>query len=351
MGLVPTASNVNNEQGVLCSVCIANYNGEKFIENCIDSVLKQENIDFLFEIIVHDDASTDGSVDLLNEKYPNIRLLESKENVGFCVGNNRMVSVAKGQFILLLNNDAQLFPDALATLFAYAQSQHPQGVLSLPQYDWQTGELVDRGCLLDPFYNPVPNLDSARLDVAMVIGACLWIPRQLWIELGGFPEWMGSIAEDMYLCCCARVRGYPVQVAPTSGYRHMQGMSFGGNRASGRKLVSSYRRRILSERNKSCILFIFTPNLIFLCVLLMVHFFLLAIEGSILSLIFGEKKIVKEIYFNSIGYLITNYNKLLDCRKSMQFNKSCSLIDYYKEFTFIPRKFTLLVNYGLPKVK
>lgn len=336
---------------VFCSVCIANYNGYEFIGKCIDSVLFQENFSLSLEVIVHDDASTDDSISLIKKMYPQVRLLESKENVGFCKSNNRMVSIAKGHFILLLNNDAELYPDSMATLLAGSQSQSPQGILTLPQYDWQTGELVDRGCLLDPFYNPVPNLDPARLDVAMVIGACLWIPRQLWIELGGFPEWMGSIAEDMYLCCYARFKGYPVQVAPTSGYRHMQGMSFGGNRASGRKLVSSYRRRIFSERNKSCILFIFTPNLFFLCVLLMVHFFLLTIEGATLSLISCEKKIVKEIYFNAIKYVVGNLKKLLSCRKRTQHEKNCTLIDYYKEFTFIHRKLKLLVDYGLPRVK
>ena len=60
-------------------------------------------------------------------------------------------------------------------------------ILTLPQFDATSGELIDRGCLLDPFFNPVPNLDPKRSDVAMVIGACLWIPKDLWDEMEGFP--------------------------------------------------------------------------------------------------------------------------------------------------------------------
>ena len=106
-------------------------------------------------------------------------LIRSDSNVGFCVANNRMVAQAEGTYVLLLNNDAELYPDALRVLHDEAEKIGEPAILSLPQYDFVTGELIDRGCLLDPFFNPVPNLDPGRRDVAMVIGACLWIPRQL----------------------------------------------------------------------------------------------------------------------------------------------------------------------------
>ncbi|MCZ7654266.1 MAG: hypothetical protein M5R42_08205 [Rhodocyclaceae bacterium] len=79
----------------------------------------------------------------------------------------------------------------------------------------------------------MPNRDPRRQDVAMVAGACLWIPKHLWDELGGFPEWFGSIGEDLYLCCMARLAGHPVRAPGTSGYRHGVGASFGGGKVSG----------------------------------------------------------------------------------------------------------------------
>ena len=97
------------------SVCIANFNGEDFICECIDSVLNQDTkLDI--EIIVHDDASTDNSITLIRSRYPQVKLIESKTNSGFCKSNNKMANIARGEYLLLLNNDAQLFPDALQAL-------------------------------------------------------------------------------------------------------------------------------------------------------------------------------------------------------------------------------------------
>src|SRR5688572_29007328 len=192
---------VARPQRPVVSVCIANYNGERMLADCIDSVLGQQGIDHgSVEIIIHDDASTDGSVDWLHRHYPQVELLASADNVGFCVGNNRMVDAAHGDYVLLLNNDAALAPDAIRHLLHASEAMGAPAILTLPQHDWETGALIDRGCLLDPFCNPVPNLDAARDDVAYVIGACLWCPRTAWHALGGFPEWMESLGEDLYLC-------------------------------------------------------------------------------------------------------------------------------------------------------
>ena len=233
----------------IVSVCVANFNGEHLLSDCIDSVLAQEG-HVAIEILVHDDASTDGSVALLRTRYPQVHVLASNDNVGFCVGNNRMVERARGEYILLLNNDAALAPDAVSSLLHEAAGIGGPAILTLPQYDWESGELVDRGCMLDPFCNPIPNLDPDRNDVAYVIGACLWCPREAWHTLGGFPEWMESVAEDLYLCGLARLHGLPVRALRNSRYRHRQGATFGGNRAAN-GLQTSTRRRSLSERNKT----------------------------------------------------------------------------------------------------
>ena len=214
----------------VCSVCIANYNGVGLLQACIESVLEQD-CGFALEIIVHDDASTDGSVAWIRQNFPAVVLIESAENAGFCIANNRMAKAATGEYLLLLNNDAELLPNALRALHGAATSLKQPAILGLPQYDAASHALIDRGSVFDPFLNPIPNLDLARQDVGMVIGACLWIPRALWEDLNGFPEWFGSMAEDMYLCCLARLRGCPVRILPDSGFRHWVGHSFGGHAA------------------------------------------------------------------------------------------------------------------------
>ena len=90
----------------LCSVCVANYNGATYLKQCIDSILAQEYFPGSIEVIVHDDASKDGSVAFIQSRYPQVRLLSSTENVGFCISNNRMVEAAQGTFILGALNDS-----------------------------------------------------------------------------------------------------------------------------------------------------------------------------------------------------------------------------------------------------
>ncbi|MCZ2174118.1 MAG: glycosyltransferase [Burkholderiales bacterium] len=151
------------------SVCIANYDGIGLIDACIASVRAQQG-DFEVEIVVHDDASPDGSAAHIREKHPDVKLIASAGNAGFCVANNRMAAAARGDYLLLLNNDATLLPDALQTLLAEAERLGRPAILTLPQFDAETGELLDIGSRLDPFFNPVPNRDPSRNDVGMVIG-------------------------------------------------------------------------------------------------------------------------------------------------------------------------------------
>lgn len=333
----------------VCSVCIANYNGESLLTDCLDSVLNQQ-CGFPFEIIVHDDASTDKSLELLESRYPNIRIMRSTENVGFCISNNRMVAQASGQFILLLNNDAALAPDALEVLYEEAKTQAIPGILTLPQYDWESGDLVDRGCLLDPFYNPVPNLDPSRREVAMVIGACLWIPRYLWSQLGGFPEWFESIAEDMQICCRARLAGFPVQVTRNSSYRHRQGKSFGGNRLSDRRLKTTFQRRRLSERNKTFVMALCTPQPI-IWILLPIHIILLVAEGLLLAIMKRKYSIFARIYGYSLTDFFANICPIVDLRQLIQISRKISTKQYLTAFTKFPQKLRLLSEHGIPEVQ
>lgn len=348
MALVQHFAALNPEPTPVCSVCIANYNGVHVLADCIESVLAQSGGEPV-EIIVHDDASTDGSVDWIRQHYPDVELLAASENVGFCIANNRMVAHARGEYVLLLNNDAALYPDALATLLESARQLPQAGILTSPQYDWESGELVDRGCLLDPFYNPVPNLDPLRHDVAYVIGACMFLPRTLWNDLGGFPEWMESLAEDMYLCCLARLRGLPVQVAPTCGYRHRQGASFGGNRAGRGGLNTTYHRRALSERNKTAVMLICTPTWL-AWPLLGLHCMLLALEGVILSLLKRDRLIWPQVYWRTLSHAAREQANLRARRRVVQCTRCVSLRNYWRTFTCVPKKLTLLFRYGIPNV-
>jgi GT2 family glycosyltransferase len=333
----------------VCSICIANYNGASVIAPCLKSIYSQD-FHLPLEIIIHDDASTDSSVDFIRSHFPDVTLIVSEGNVGYCVSNNRMVSRARGRYILLLNNDAVLHRDAIRTLYDHAERQPGPAILGLPQYDMQTGELIDRGSLLDLFLNPVPNLDRGRTDVGMVMGACLWITKVLWDELGGFPEWFGSLAEDLYLCCIARLRGYPVMVLPESGFDHWVGKSFRGGKIVQNTLQTSYKRRAMSERNKSYTFFICWPSvLVYPCFAL--HLVLLGLEGLLLSGIKVDRKILENIYLRCLRSLWAEKNRLLRERSKIQVSRTIGVARFFSVFTWVPYKMKMFIRFGLPNIR
>jgi len=242
------------------SVCIANYNGERIISQCIDSGLKQKT-QYSIEIIVHDDASVDSSIDVIENNFPQLKLIKSDCNVGYCISNNRMVDEASGKFILLLNNDAELYEDAVETLVELSNIDQ-FGIATLPQYTVGSeghSELFNKGMFLDVFMNPMSNFSSNYEDVHTVMGALLFIRKDFWFELGGFPTWFESLAEDLYICLFTHLYGRRVLVAGSSGFLHRVGYSFGGGNPVKGKAVTSMNRRIKSERNKTFCICIFYP--------------------------------------------------------------------------------------------
>ncbi len=339
-------ASINN---IVCSVCIANYNGEEYLSECIDSVLSQD-IDFNIEIIVHDDASDDNSVELVESTYPSVILIRSQQNRGFCDSNNIMVDTARAKFILLLNNDAKLHPNALRTLFE-AYTQHGEGIYGLTQYHWETKALIDNGSVFDYFLNPIPNTDVQKEDVGMIIGACLFLSRELWYELGGFPSYFGSLSEDMYICFLARLWGYPVKALNRSGFDHWVGRSLGGGKITSKQSLSTtLNRRAKSERNKTFVMFICFPSFL-MWLFLPFHLFLLSIEGIALSLVKWEKRLWREIYLNCLREVWCRRHQLYSHRRKIQAKRDIPATEFFRNFSLFPHKLRMLIRHGVPVVK
>ena len=332
----------------VCSVCIANYNGIGVIHECLDSI-KHQDCDFQIEIIVHDDASTDGSLEFIRKYFPDIILITSTENVGFCISNNRMAAKACGKYILFLNNDAILYPDALKTLYEHAEITKKPGVLGLRQYDAASGNLIDFGIFLDPFMNSIPNKNLQRTEVAMMIGACLWLPKTLWEIIGGFPEWFHTMHEDMYVCCMARLYGYPVEVVPKSGYKHWVGKSLGGGKVVNNRLSTPLKRRALSERNRIYVMVLCYPDPLFKIVLPF-HILLLVFEGIMLSVLKKDLKILKSIYLSSIRSFWKNRKKLFSNRYRIQKQRAINCRMFLSAVSPVPHKLKMLMNHGFPEI-
>jgi len=345
---VPPAPTFAMTRAPLISICIPHYNGPELIDACIASV-RAQTMAADMEIVIHDDASTDGSVAHIRAHHPDVRLIESAENVGFCVANNRMAQAARGRYLLLLNNDATLLPDALEVLLAESSRLAQPAILSLPQYAAATGELLDIGARLDPFLNPVPNRNPGA-PIGMVAGACLWIDKALWEELGGFPEWFGSVAEDLYLCCRARLAGHPVRALGISGYHHRVGASFGGGKVAAGRLATTFRRRALSERNKTFVMAMTVPSP-WMQLLLPLHLALLLMEGAALSLVKLDGRYLRQIYLPVFAALVRQHYLLRTLRRQIAQQRRLASADFFAAFAWVPHKLRMLLRHGLPRLR
>jgi GT2 family glycosyltransferase len=260
-----------------------------------------------------------------------------------------MAAIAQGRYLLLLNNDAELFPDALQTLADEALDLGEPAVLGLPQYDHATGALEDRGRLCDPFLVPIHNLDPQVREVAMVAGACLWIPSALWATLGGFPEWFEMLAEDMYLCCRARLDGCPVRVAAKSGFRHRIGATIGGGAARG-ALTTTLRRRSLSERNRCYVMLLCYPApwhvLVFGA-----HVLLLLAEGVLVTLRLGRWDAFSGIYWFALRSTWQERQRLGAERRLAQSCRKVSSRVFFSAFRPTFYKVSLLFRFGWPNLR
>lgn len=109
------------------SVIIVAWNVRKLLEECLVSVF-QETKDIEFEVIYVDNASVDGSTDLIREKFPSVKIVQNNKNLGFIKANNQGITIAKGRYVLLLNSDTLVLDNAIAKIVTFAD-KHPEAAV------------------------------------------------------------------------------------------------------------------------------------------------------------------------------------------------------------------------------
>lgn len=331
------------------SICIANYNGADCVHACLESVYAQHG-NFTLEVVLHDDASSDASLEIVRTDFPQVHILESQKNIGFCISNNRLAEHAHGRYLLLLNNDATLRPESLQRLLAFADDKHDNCILGLPQYSLADKALIDRGYRTDPFLNPVPILDEGTHEAGVATGACLWIPRLVWDAVGGFPAWFESVAEDIFLCQAARLLNYQVIVLDCPGFDHWIGKNFGGGKIVAQGLRTTVRRRKLSERNKTAVMLMCYPWPTLL-ILLPLHALLLTIEALFLLASGTSRDKVRAIYAPIPRWLWQHRTEIRAGRTSLMRQGCARSRVFFAQTTWLPHKLRMLLRYGKPKLR
>jgi len=118
---------------VRLSICIVNWNTRDYLLDCVDSLHKQPARGADMQIIVVDNASTDGSADALRRDFPDVTLIANDDNRGFAEGNNQALEIADGEYVLLLNPDTVVHKNALTRAILHMQSNPLVGALGCRQ--------------------------------------------------------------------------------------------------------------------------------------------------------------------------------------------------------------------------
>lgn len=221
------------------SVIIPNWNGESLLPTCLDSLRAQTLRDF--EVILVDNASTDRSRELVQERYPEVRLLEMDSNRGFAGAVNEGIRQSRGEIVALLNNDTEVDPNWLAELVRTLDA-HPEVSICASKL-----LLFDRRDVLHSagdFYrvNGIPGnrgvwqRDLGQFDAAFdVFGACggaAAYRRSLFEDVGLFDEELWMYLEDVDLNLRARSAGHGCRFVPTARVYHRLSASGSGPLAS-----------------------------------------------------------------------------------------------------------------------
>jgi N-acetylglucosaminyl-diphospho-decaprenol L-rhamnosyltransferase len=222
------------------SVVVVSYNTREHLERCLASVVGRH------EVIVVDNGSTDGSRELVRERFANARLLEPPENRGFGAANNEGMKAASGRYSLLLNADAWPVGDAVERLAAFADANpragvvgprllNPDGTLQRSVRGFPTRwriateyfflrKLAPRSRVVNAFYGAGFDHRSVR-EAEFLMGAVLLLRREAVAEVGGFDESFFMFSEEVDLCYRMRAAGWSVVFYPGAEFVHVGGAS------------------------------------------------------------------------------------------------------------------------------
>lgn len=244
------------------AVVILNWNTRDYLERFLPALLAScEGRDA--RVIVADNASTDGSLELLSTAFPQVRQIPLDRNYGFTGGYNRALAQIEADYYVLLNSDIEVSPDWLGPLEDWMDS-HPECGACGPklhsfldkdsfEYAGAAGGYVDRfgypfcrGRVLKRVEKDKGQYDEPA-GVLWVSGACLMTRSRLWKDTGGLDDRFFAHMEEIDYCWRLNLRGYSVNVVPQSVVYHLGGGTLPQN--SPWKLQLNYRNNLLLLEN------------------------------------------------------------------------------------------------------
>lgn len=241
------------------SIIIVTYNSRRDIEKCLAS-LRDNSRGARVEIIVCDNASSDGTADFIVQHFPAVNLIRSAHNLGFGRANNLAAQHAHGRFFLLLNPDTWVEEDLAAAIVNFLDT-HPEAGGCTPQHlnpdgTIQVGAIRELPTVESLFYQKTglayvfPHSrrfgrycmtwwDHDEVREVEQAGACLALRREVFQQVGGFDESYFMYFEDVELCHAVRAAGYKIFFLSYARVYHIGGQS--AKQAVSKNFIEFYR--------------------------------------------------------------------------------------------------------------
>ena len=245
------------------AVVILNWNTEGFLRKFLPGLLRSvRNVEGA-EVIVADNASTDGSVKVMKEEFPQVRTIVFEKNFGFTGGYNKAFEQIDSDLFVLINSDIEVTDGWLEPLVKWMQ-EHPEcGACAPKLHSWQEREKFEyagaAGGCLDLFGYPfcrgriLKTLETdhgqydSPADVFWATGACLMVRSRLYRELGGLDDRFFAHMEEIDLCWRMQLAGHKVTVVPDSMVYHVGGGTLPAT--SPFKLYLNFRNNLMMLEN------------------------------------------------------------------------------------------------------
>jgi len=319
------------ENDPLISIVILNYNAGNLLIDCVDSIQKSNYKKF--EIIVVDNISKDKSHRKCKEKFPNIKLIENSENLGYCEGNNVGLRIANGEFVVILNPDTIVDPSWLSELL-YAYKKNGDGIYQ-PKFLASTDHtmLLSTGNMIQIFgfgYSRAKgDIDKKQYEnfekINFASGTCIFTSKKIIEEIGLFESFLFAFHDDFELCWRGALIGINSFYVPTAiVYHPIEGYSF---------KWSPLKFKLLERNRKYCLLTLYSRSTFYKMIpgLLLVD---IAVLFFYLSKGLGKMKIEADIeILRNLGKINEKYKKNQEKRKIAD----SDLIKQFKNEVIVPQ--------------
>lgn len=239
------------------AVVILNYNGKKFLEEFLPNVIANTNAE-MADVIVADNASTDGSKEFMREHFPAIRLIDNGSNGGFATGYNLALRQIEAEYFVLLNSDIEVTPGWIEPVVELMDA-HPEIAACQPkilsycernkfEYAGAAGGFIDRygypfcrGRVFQTLEEDRGQYDDV-CEVFWATGACLFVRADLYLKHGGLDDSFFAHMEEIDFCWRMKNLGYKIFCCPQSTVYHIGGGTL--PKSSSRKTYLNFRNNL-----------------------------------------------------------------------------------------------------------